>query len=122
MGAAMQCTFGATIQFVVLPVNRVMANYMPVATAMENAPMVNLVPAGVCTSLANPTVASATTAAMGVLTPMPCVPVIPGPWAPGSLRVKCNHKPMLNSPCMLNCAYGGVITITSPGQFRVQCM
>jgi hypothetical protein len=69
--------------------------------------------------MANPTVASATSAAMGVLTPMPCVPVITAPWAPGSAQVKVMNMPALtdNSKCM--CAFAGQISITSPGNTMV---
>jgi hypothetical protein len=52
---------------------------------------------------------------MGVLTPMPCVPVITTPWAPGSAQVKVMNMPALtdNSKCM--CTWGGNISITNPG-------
>jgi hypothetical protein len=66
--------------------------------------------------LANPTVASATAAAMGVLTPMPCTPVIPAPWAPGSPTCLIGNMPALNNTSMCNCAYGGVISISYAGQ------
>lgn len=121
MGAMLQCSFGATITFMVTPENRVTLTYMPAATIMDNIPFKNLIPAGVCTSMANPAVASATAAALGVLTPMPCTPVIPAPWIPGSVRVMFNKKPALNNTCTLMCAYGGVISITFPGQVRVNC-
>jgi len=66
---------------------------------------------GMCSSLANPTVASATAAAMGVLTPMPCVPLTPAPWVPGSPTVLVCGQPVLNNNCKLMCAYGGVIQV-----------
>jgi hypothetical protein len=72
-----------------------------------------------CTSLANPTVASATAAALGVLTPMPCVPQTMTPWAPGSPNVIIGSYPALNNSSKLNCAYGGIISITNPGQTKV---
>ena len=48
-----------------------------------------------CTSLTNPTVAAATTAALGVLTPMPCIPVVAGPWKPGAAKTMIGGKPAL---------------------------
>ncbi len=120
-GAMLQCTFGvAPSSLSVVPSAMVNAGGPPAATIMDNAPMVNVPPFGMCTSLSNPTVASATSAALGVLTPMPCVPVLPAPWAPGSPTVTIGNKPALNDSCLLNCAYGGVIKINVPGQFTVQ--
>ncbi|MDR1268431.1 MAG: DUF4280 domain-containing protein, partial [Planctomycetaceae bacterium] len=57
------------------------------ATILDNKPIVNLATFGVCSSLANPMVAVATAAALGVLTPMPCIPATVAPWAPGSPTV-----------------------------------
>ena len=108
------CSFGAAPSTLnVLPVARTLSN-MPLATIMDNVPMVNIMPFGMCSSLANPAVASATSAAMGVLTPMPCMPVIPAPWAPGSPAVLIGGKPALNNTSKLMCAWGGVIQITNP--------
>lgn len=119
-GASIACSFGmAPSVFNVLPAARVMSS-MPLATIMDNVPMVNIMPFGMCSSLANPTVAAATAAALGVLTPMPCIPVIPGPWAPGSPTVLIGGKPALNNSCKLMCAYGGVIQITNPGTTNIQ--
>jgi len=75
---------------------------------------------GMCSSLANPTVASATSAAMGVLTPMPCVPLTPAPWVPGSPTVLVCGPPVLNNNCKLMCAYGGVIQVTMTPALTVQ--
>jgi hypothetical protein len=46
--------------------------------------------------------------------------VLTAPWAPGSMQVKVMNMPALtnNSKCM--CAYGGQISITSPGNTMVQ--
>ena len=120
MGAMMSCSFGAApSSLVVLPVNRVMTNYMPDANIMDNIPMVNILPFAMCSSLANPTVAAATSAALGVLTPMPCIPVTPAPWAPGSPTVLIANMPALNNTCKLNCIWGGVISISQAGQVTV---
>ena len=75
MGAMMMCTFGmAPSSLVVLPVNRVMTDQVPDANIMDHVPMVNIMPFGMCMSPSNPIVAAATAAALGVLTPMPCIP------------------------------------------------
>jgi len=65
-------------------------------------------------------VAAATAAAMGALTPMPCIPVLPAPWVPGSPTVLIGGKPALNNSCKLNCAYGGIISINNPGTMNIQ--
>lgn len=119
-GAMLQCTFGAMPStLMVLPQNKVV-NLMPLANIMDNKPLVNVLPFGMCSSMANPTVASATAAALGVLTPMPCIPVIPGPWTPGSPTCLIGGQPAVNDSCMLTCAYGGTIRVTNPGQTTIQ--
>ena len=119
MGAMLQCSFGvAPSSLVVLPANKVLTA-TPDANIMDNKPMVNILPFGMCSSMANPTVAAATAAALGALTPMPCIPVIPAPWAPGSPTVLIANMPALNSDSKLMCAYAGVIQITNPGQTTV---
>src|SRR5215467_1360393 len=115
-GAMMMCTFGmAPSTLNVLPVNRTNAG-APAATIMDMAPMVNIMPFGMCMSIANPTVASATAAALGVLTPMPCIPATTAPWAPGSPTVMVGGMPALNNTSTLMCMWAGVISITYPGQ------
>jgi len=120
MGAMMSCSFGtAPSSLIVLPTNRVITNHMPGANIMDNIPMVNILPFGMCSSLANPTVAAATSAALGVVTPMPCIPITPAPWAPGSPTVLIANMPALNNTCKLNCMWGGVISILQAGQVSV---
>lgn len=119
-GAMLQCSFGvAPSSLMVLPANRVMTS-MPIANIMDNKPMVNIMPFGMCNSMANPTVAAATAAALGVLTPMPCVPVTSAPWAPGSPTVQVANMPALNNSSKCMCNWGGVIQITMPGQMQIQ--
>jgi len=120
-GALLQCTFGvAPSALIVLPQNKLLTGGPPAANIMDNKPIANIPPFGMCQSLANPTVAAATAAASGVLTPMPCVPVIPAPWSPGSATMLIGNIPALNNTCICNCAWGGVISITSPGQTATQ--
>jgi hypothetical protein len=112
-----QCSFGvAPSSLVVTPENLVTTSSVPAATIMDNIPMKNILPFGMCNSLANPQVAAATSAAMGVLTPQPCIPVTSAPWVSGSPTVMIANKPALNSTSTLMCNWGGVITITNPGQ------
>ena len=119
-GAMLSCSFGmAPSMLTVTPENKVVTS-MPLATIIDNVPMKNIMPFGMCSSMANPTVASATAAALGVLTPMPCIPVIPAPWAPGSPTALIGNFPMLHNNCKLMCAYGGVIQITNPGAMTIQ--
>jgi hypothetical protein len=104
----------------VLPIRRVMVEGRPVAVIADIAPMVNVASFGMCTSLANPAVASATAAALGVLTPMPCTPMLAGPWKPGAKKTMVGGMPMLTAGSTAQCAYGGVITIENPGSMRTE--
>ena len=120
-GALCQCSFGAAPSALgVLPSNMTNAVGPAAATIMDNAPMVNILPFGTCSSLANPTVASATTAAQGVLTPMPCIPVTSAPWVSGSPTVMIGGLPALNDSSQLMCSWAGVISINFAGQVTVQ--
>lgn len=118
--ALMSCSFGmAPASFNALPLERVMVEGKPAATIMDMVPMVNIAPFGMCQSLANPTVAAATAAALGVLTPMPCVPVTT-PWKPGAAKTLVGGKPALTADSTCNCAWGGVIQISFAGSVRTQ--
>jgi hypothetical protein len=120
MGAMMQCSFGvAPSSLVVLPVNRTLTQQQPDANIMDNIPLTNIMPFGMCMSIANPAVAAATTAALGVLTPMPCVPVTPAPWTPGAPNVNLGSAPTLDNTSTLMCMWGGVIEFVTPGEFTV---
>lgn len=120
-GAMMKCSNGlAPSTLNVLPVNRVMNNKKPQANIMDHKPMVNILPFGMCRSLANPAVASATAAAFGALTPMPCIPNTPTPWMPGKSTVLTGGMPALLKTSRLMCIWAGVISIQMPGQFSVK--
>ena len=116
-GAMMKCSMGlAPSNFIATP-KMVMTGNMPAGNIMDFVPMLNIPPFGMCMSLANPQVAAATAAALGALTPMPCIPVPTGPWAPGAPTVLVAGMPALNNSSMLTCAWAGVITFATPGQF-----
>jgi len=121
MGASMMCTMGmAPSSLVVLPTNLVFTNQVPDANIMDHIPMVNIMPFGMCMSPGNPTVASATSAAMGVLTPMPCIPNTPSPWVTGAPTVLLANQPTLDNVSQLMCIWGGTITFVTAGEFTVQ--
>lgn len=116
-GALLKCSMGvAPSTLMVIPADQIMCGGLPAATIMDHVPMANILPFGMCQSITNPTVASATTAAMGVLTPMPCIPNTAAPWAPGSTTLLLGNKPALNDTSKCLCTWGGVIEVTNPGQ------
>jgi Domain of unknown function (DUF4280) len=120
MGATMQCSMGmAPSSLVVLPINRVMTQSVPDANIMDYIPMVNIMPFGVCMSPANPVVAAATAAAMGVLTPMPCIPCTTAPWVTGAPTVLLAEMPTLDNVSTLMCMWGGVIQFIDAGEETV---
>lgn len=114
-GATALCTFGsAPGTIMVTSQTTCLADGKPAATIQD----VNITPFGLCSSLANNAVATATTAAMGVLTPMPCTPAITGPWIPTKPAVLIGGKPCLTSDCKAMCTCLGNISIASPGQIK----
>jgi hypothetical protein len=118
-GALLKCSFGAApAALAVLPLNAVLTGAAD-ATIMDSKPLVNIASFAMCTSLGNPAVAAATAAAMGVLVPMPCVPVTSAPWAPGAPTVLIGNMAALTRASKLMCSFGGVIEITMPGQTTV---
>lgn len=96
-----------------------MAGGSPAATIMDSVSLLNVSSFGACSSITNPAVTAATAAALGVLTPMPCVPATPAPWTPGASTVLIGGAPALDSACMLNCLWAGIIKVNMSGQFSV---
>jgi hypothetical protein len=119
-GASMTCSFGMAPSVFNATPRPVFTSNMVAGVIMDHAPMLNVPPFGMCTTPSNPTVAAATAAALGVLTPMPCVPVLPAPWVPGAPTVLITNIPALDNTCKLTCAWGGVISFVTPGQFTHQ--
>jgi Domain of unknown function (DUF4280) len=114
-GAQLKCSQGmAPGVLTVLPVNMTDAGMVPAATVRDNLPMVNIAPFGMCQTQANPMVAAATAAAMGVLTPMPCIPVVTAPWMPGASGTEVAGQKVLTSDSKCTCAWTGSIEISDP--------
>jgi len=117
MGGMVMCSFGlAPASIIVPPASRVMVESTPAANILCSTPA-NIPTFGMCTSLANPTVAAATAAALGVLTPMPCVPALT-PWTPGSAKTMIGGQPALVMGNTCQCAFGGAVQILFPGAVR----
>lgn len=115
--AQMQCTMGsAPSALTVLPVRTIFLCSKPMANISDNQPMVNIAPFGMCQSLANPQVAAATSAAMGTLTPQPCIPNTTSPWLNGKTDLLLKGQPALLNTCRLMCNWAGNISLTSNGQ------
>jgi hypothetical protein len=120
-GAQMMCTFGSSpSNLAVLPVNRTKIAQQPKATIQDHVPMLNVMPFGMCMSPSNPQVAAATAAALGVLTPQPCIPATASPWAPGAVTLEIDHQVALDNLSICTCMWGGVISIANPGQQTVE--
>lgn len=119
-GAQCMCSFGsspATLQ--VTSQTTCFEEGKPIGTIQDVQPNVNLQPFGMCSSLANPAVASATAAALGVLTPQPCTMVPAGTWTPSNPKVMVGGIPCLTNEATLMCGLGaGIIKITVPGQTK----
>jgi Domain of unknown function (DUF4280) len=115
-GAALQCSFGTAPSTFAATGTQVDAT-APAGVVTDVAAS-NVPPFAMCTSLANPQVAAATSAASGVLTPQPCVPVL-SPWTPGSSEVTIGGVAALDDSSQCNCSWGGVITVSSAGQTSV---
>ena len=118
-GAQVQCSFGQVGNLNVTSNLKRLAGGKPIATIKDTQPMVNISPCGMCSSLANPQVASATAAALGVLTPQPCIPNTPGMWIGGQMKVLIDGAPALTMDAKCMCSWGGAISIVNPGQTKV---
>lgn len=118
-GATISCPLGTTPATLSTTPPSTVTVGAPAATVADAAPLVNVPPFGMCTTVTNPAVASATSAASGVLTPVPCLPVLTGTWVPGSPSVSLQGRPALTASSTCSCAWGGVITVISPGQTTV---
>lgn len=120
--AKLKCTCGdKQSQLGVLPSRTIFLNGQPKANISDHKSMVNIRPFGKCRSLANPTVAAATAAHHGHLTPMPCIPNTPQPWMQGKTDVIEKGSPSLKSDCKLQCMWAGTISIVSDGQTDAGC-
>ncbi len=116
-GAQLSCSFGTSpSNLTVLPTSPATGGGKAVASIMDNKPFLNVKPFGQCSSVANPMVIAATAAALGVLTPQPCIPNTVAPWIPGNPKVTLAQIPAVDKSCTLMCLWAGVIQVSDPKQ------
>jgi hypothetical protein len=119
-GAMLQCSMGAApCAFSVASPHHVDADEAAAGTVDDYAPA-NIPGFSMCQSPSNPEVAAATSAAMGVLTPQPCAPMVSAAWSPGASVTTINDRPALTDSCQCVCQWGGAISVTSAGQEDVE--
>ena len=109
--ATCTCSFGAAPAVLTVTSQQTVTVCKLPAATIQDGTMANVPTFGMCSNPANPTVAAATAAAMGALTPMPCVPATVA-WTPGCPTVMVCKRPLLNNTSKLMCSYGGVIQVT----------
>jgi Domain of unknown function (DUF4280) len=110
--ATLKCDFAVPpgiSTFVVVPViHRMLTSNQPAANINDHVPFVNIMPFGMCMSPSNPAFVSATAAALGTPTPVPCGAI--------SDPVILDGVPALDNVSVLQCMLGGTITIAYPGE------
>lgn len=115
-GTTLQCSMGAAPSvFVARPAPGApqILGAMHAATIDQILPA-NILPFGMCQSMANPSVASATAAAQGTLTPMPCTPMVATPWAPPAVSSFNTMIPLATVSSKCVCSFGGTISAAVP--------
>ena len=112
-GATMKCGEGtSTASLAVLPTENTGAADKPAATVNDYKPMLNIKPFGMCKTQSNPQVAAATSAAQGVLTPQPCIPVVTSAWSPGATGTRINGVKALTKDSTCKCQWTGTIEVS----------
>jgi len=114
-GAMLKCSMGLSPSTLIVIPPTVNVEKKPMANIMDYVPMTNILPFGMCNTVTNPAVAAATSAALGVLTPVPCIPNIVAPWVGFKPNVLIRKNPALLKRCTLMCLWAGVIEITYEG-------
>ena len=120
-GASLTCSLGTSIStFKATAAPFVLVGGKTAGNITDLGSGINISPFGLCSSLANPAVAAATTAALGVLQPQPCTPQ-PTMWTlgSGSTNILIGGKPCLTQDCQCSCGFGGTISVADPGQMTV---
>lgn len=121
-GAKIACSFGAGPKsMLVLPLNRTLtANTKPIANCLDIIPFVNIPAFGNCLSPANP-MNWKMAGPVPVFIPSSCIPIPVAPWAPAAKKTKLANSPVVLANSKTACAWAGSISITNPGQTKIDC-
>ncbi|MFM7042568.1 MAG: DUF4280 domain-containing protein [Planctomycetaceae bacterium] len=120
-GSMCLCNKGIAPMPLAAGVPTVMASGTPSFNKLNATPLEAVPSFTMCTSTSNPEVAAATSAAMGVLTPMPCVPVIPTmQWSGTSTVVNIAGQPAVTDKSSITCQWGGTIKIITTANLTVK--
>lgn len=115
--AKIRCSFGDKIStLTVFPERTIWLTGEPQANISDHISMRNIAPFGKCHTTSYPATGSATAAAHGKLTPMPCIPGTHFPWLNGKNDVILQGQPALLMSSCCKCIYGGTITFVKDGQ------
>ncbi len=101
-GATLLCDKGATGTLVVLPTRKCSAGSQKTGVVSDTAWPATVSIAGTCSILSGP-----------------CAAVFPSNWSPGSTKGKCEGTALLKSGDTLACSVGGSVSVTNPGQTKV---
>ena len=113
-GAQLKCSQGSSPSSLSLATRKTSGSDIVAATIDDFVPVQNIAAFGSCLTQANPQVAAATSAAQGVLTPQPCIPVTTAPWSPGATKTTIDGRPALVTGSTCNCTWSGTIEISDP--------
>ena len=111
-GAKVRCSMGSLPSLLLVSdESPLSADDKPVATVNDHVPKRNLITFGMCRSEKNPQVSSATSAALGTLTPQPCIPMTTEAWSPGSPLAVSKDVKVLTNDSTCKCQWAGTIDI-----------
>ena len=119
-GATLKCSMGLSPSTLIVIPPAVTTEKKQMANMMDFVPVTNIPTFGMCNATANPAVAAATSAALGVHTPAPCVPNIVAPWVGCKTNVLVRKSPALLKNSSLMCLWSGKIEVSVEGQSTVK--
>ena len=121
-GAKIKCSFGAGPKsMVVLPLNRTLtANTKPIENTLDVIPFLNIPAFGQCKSPANH-MNWKMAGPVPVFVPSSCIPIPVSPWSPGAKKTKLGNQPVVLENSKTMCVWAGSITVTDPGQKKIDC-